>query len=104
VTSPEQNPRPRLEFTLRKPWLGWFPRPTVEFEGRGQPAQWGTGTWQLPAERPTTIKVFLFNRLWKFGAAEVVVGGEPPAALVYSAPWLPFLPGTIRVVDPGPES
>jgi hypothetical protein len=95
VTYQEPEGRPRLTLTLLKPWLGWFPRPTVVFDGRGQPAQWGTGTWRLPEERPTTIKVFLFNRLWSFGAASFTIGADAPHALVYRAPWLPFLPGRL---------
>lgn len=85
----------RLKLTLRTPSLGWYPRPTVVFDGRGNPAQWGTGTWRVPGEGCTTIKVFLFNRLWVFGTAEFTVDG--PVELEYSAPWLPFLPGKLRV-------
>lgn len=87
----------RLELTLRKPWLGWFPKPTVVIDGRGHPAQWGTGTWQIRDGEPATITVFLFNRLWKFGTAHFTVEAGPPAALLYSAPWLPFLPGSLRI-------
>lgn len=94
LPSPE-SPQ-RFELTLRKPRFGWYPRPTVIFDGRGHPAQWGTGTWQLSGDGPTTIKVFLFNRLWRFGTAEFTV--ERPMALVYSPPWLPFFPGTLTPV------
>lgn len=86
----------RLQLTLRKPWLGWFPKPTVVVGGRGQPAQWGTGTWQIPVDRGT-IGVYLYNRLWKFGAAEYSLDGDVPTLLVYTAPWLPFLPGRLKV-------
>ncbi len=89
----------RFELTLRRPWLGWTSKPTVVLDGRGQPAQWGTGTWQISAEGPTVVGVFLFNRLWKFGVAELILEGGQPAALVYSAPWLPFLPGSLRKVS-----
>jgi hypothetical protein len=99
VVSPAPAPHHRLELTLRKPWLGWFPKPTVVFDGRGQPAQWGTGTWRISADEPTTVTVFLFNRLWRFGTAEFVLGTDQPAALVYSAPWLPFLPGRLRAAS-----
>ena len=98
ASSASVQPR-RFELTLRKPWLGWTPKPTVVLDGRGQPAQWGTGTWQISAEGPTVVRVFLFNRLWKFGAAEFILDAEQPAALVYSAPWLPFLPGKLRMVS-----
>ncbi|MET0853666.1 MAG: hypothetical protein ABWY30_03485, partial [Microterricola sp.] len=63
----------RLELTLRKPWFGAFLKPTVVFNGRGQPAQWGTGTWQVSADAPTEVTVFLFNRLWRFGTAEITI-------------------------------
>jgi len=97
VTVPSPEPPRRLELTLRKPPFGWYPRPTVVFDGRGHPAQWGTGTWQLPGDAPATIRVFLFNRLWRFGAAELTV--DRPVSLVYSPPLLPFLPGTLKAVD-----
>jgi hypothetical protein len=86
----------RLELRLRKPRLGWYPKPTVVIDGRGHPAQWGVGTWQVTTGGQSTASVFLFNRLWRFGEAEFVLGMRPPASLVYSAPWLPFLRGRIR--------
>jgi hypothetical protein len=96
VTVPAPKPTYRLELTLRKPWLGWFPKPTVALDGRGQPAQWGKGTWQISAESETSIEVFLFNRLWRYGSARVVLDGDGrTTALVYSAPWLPFGSGRI---------
>ena len=85
----------RLELTLRKPRIGWFPKPTVVFNGRGQPAQWGTGTWQVSADGPTEVTVFLFNRLWRFGAAEITIAAGSPAPLVYVPPLLPFGPGRL---------
>lgn len=91
VPSPEAPQR--FELTLRRPRIGWYPRPTVVFDGRGHPAQWGTGTWRLSGSGGTRIEVFLFNRLWRFGAAEFVV--DRPMSLVYSPPILPFLPGKI---------
>jgi hypothetical protein len=96
VNSASSDTPQRIELTLRKPPLGWYPRPTVVFDGRGHPAQWGTGTWQLSGDGPMTIKVFLFNRLWRFGSAEFTV--ERPMSLVYSAPWLPFLPGKLAAI------
>lgn len=85
----------RLELTLRKPRIGWFPKPTVVFNGRGQPAQWGTGTWQVSADAPTEVTVFLFNRLWRFGTAEITVAAGSPVPLEYSAPLLPFGSGRL---------
>jgi len=85
---------------LCKPWFGWYPKPTVVLGGRGHPAQWGTGTWQASGE-PTTVQVFLFNRIWTFGVADCVVDtadSAAPITLEYSAPWLPFLRGQLRVL------
>jgi hypothetical protein len=76
----------RLELTLRKPRLGWFPRPTVIFNGRGQPAQWGTGTWQLSDDEPNELTIFLYNRVWRWGHATITVAPGDDAALVYSPP------------------
>ncbi|ROQ38634.1 hypothetical protein EDF46_2274 [Frondihabitans sp. PhB188] len=80
----------RIELTLTKPPVGWFPKPTVVVGGRGHPAQWGTGTWQV--EPGAIVGVYLFNRVWRFGAAEIAVDGRP---LRYRAPLLPFLRGRL---------
>ncbi len=90
----------RVELTLRKPWFALYagPRPTVVIGGRGQPAQWGIGTWQLPADATVVVGVFLFNRVWRFGDAEVALDPHDPPALLYTAPSLPFLPGRMRTV------
>ncbi|MCW4457395.1 hypothetical protein [Microbacterium sp. MPKO10] len=95
----EQAPAPRrITLTLRRPWPGWHPRPTVVFAGRGQPAQWGTGTWQLP-DGDATISVFLYNRLWRYGEAALELTADARVdAVEYSAPVLPFLPGRLRAV------
>ncbi|SFN49979.1 hypothetical protein [Mycetocola miduiensis] len=85
----------RLELTLRKPWFGAVLKPTVVFNGRGQPAQWGTGTWRVSADAPTEVSIFLYNRLWRFGNAAITVSGGSPAPLVYSAPVLPIGPGRL---------
>ena len=87
----------RCELTLRKPWFGWISKPTVVFDGRGNPAQWGTGTWLVTTHGKTTVGVFLFNRLWRFGEAEIALDETGPSAVTYSAPWLPFLRGRLRV-------
>ncbi|MFF1573801.1 hypothetical protein ACFVWR_13720 [Leifsonia sp. NPDC058292] len=94
---PDTTPPPRrIELTLSKPPIGWYPKPTVVFGGHGHPAQWGTGTWQAAEHGPTEVKVFLFNRMWRFGAAEAVVAEGETVSLVYRAPWLPFLNGSIK--------
>ena len=85
-----------MTLTLRKPRIGWFPKPTVVIGDRGHPAQWGSGTWQLTPGEPTTIGVYLFNRLWRFGAASVTVEPDAIGPLIYRAPWLPFLPGRLQ--------
>ncbi|MWB98690.1 hypothetical protein [Agromyces seonyuensis] len=87
----------RIELRLRKPWfaLYWGVKPTLVIAGRGQPVQWGIGTWQVPADESATIGVFLFNRVWRFGRAEIVLAPEHPPVLEYRAPALPFLPGRL---------
>lgn len=88
----------RIDLLLRKPPLALYGgiRPTLVIGGRGQPTQWGAGTWQVPADRAVTIGVFLFNRLWRFGSAEITLRPEDAGALEYRAPMLPFLPGRLR--------
>ena len=44
-------------------------KPTIVIEGRSQPTQWGEGTWLLPADRPTTIGVYLHFRGITWGRA-----------------------------------
>lgn len=87
----------RLEIILHKPWFALYfgIRPTLVIDGRGQPIQWGLGTWQIPSDRTVTIGVFLFNRLWRFGQADAAVGPDV-ASLTYRAPALPFLRGRIH--------
>ncbi|MFF2389517.1 hypothetical protein [Agromyces sp. NPDC058104] len=91
----------RLELALHKPWfaLYWGVRPTLVIDGRGQPTQWGVGTWQLRADEHAVIGAYLFNRLWRFGAAEFALEPGRPASLVYRAPALPFGRGRIRPAE-----
>lgn len=92
----------RIELTLHKPWFALYARvrPTVVIGGRGQPAQWGIGTWQVPASETAVVGVFLFNRLWRFGEAEFALEPHQPPVLRYTAPALPFLRGRIRTASP----
>ena len=83
----------RIELILTRPALGWYPKPTVVVGGRGHPAQWGTGTWQV--EPGESVGVYLFNRLWRFGAAEAVVAAGT-TTLRYRAPLLPVGRGRLR--------
>lgn len=87
----------RIELTMHKPWfaLYWRIKPTLVIGGRGQPTQWGVGTWQVPAGESVELAVFLFNRVWRFGAARVALEATRSPALVYRAPVLPFFPGRI---------
>ncbi|KAF2413393.1 hypothetical protein B1729_10085 [Microbacterium sp. B35-04] len=91
----------RIELTLHKPWFALYARirPTLVIAGRGQPAQWGLGTWQVPADQTVVVGVFLFNRMWRFGQAEFALEPGHPPALLYKAPALPFLRGRIAVTD-----
>lgn len=88
------NATHRFELTLRKPWPGWYPNPTVAVNGDAQPTLWGTRNWKVAGTDPVEVNVFLFNRAWKFGEAAITV--EAGAVVRYRAPWLPFGPGKIR--------
>lgn len=92
-----ETPARRIELALHRPWFALYAgiRPTLVIDGRGQPTQWGLGTWQVPADDTAVIGVFLFNRMWRFGQAEHTLSPDD-AALEYRAPALPFLPGRIR--------
>lgn len=102
----------RFELVLRRPRLSLNPgvRPTVVIGGRGQPAQWGTGTWQSPVDDSAgvgavgaaddaafTLGVYLFNRMWRYGSAEARVD-QSAERVVYTAPRLPFGRGRVEVV------
>lgn len=88
----------RIEVDLHRPWFALYAgiKPTLVIEGRGQPTQWGRGTWQVPDDRAVVLGVFLYNRLWRFGRAEVRLEPTRSPVISYRAPVLPFLPGTIR--------
>lgn len=104
--SASSRPTRRIELTLHKPWFALYARikPTLVIAGRGQPAQWGPGTWQVPADEDVKIGVFLFNRMWHFGQAEFALEPRHPPALRYTAPALPFGRGRIRVIDRTPAA
>ncbi|WP_243076623.1 hypothetical protein [Microbacterium sp. SS28] len=87
----------RIELTLHRPWFALYAgvRPTIVIAGRGQPVQWGHGTWQVPSGEAVVIGVFLFNRMWRFGEAEATLEHDQPA-LFYRAPALPFGRGRLR--------
>lgn len=90
----------RIELTLRRPWYALYAgiRPTLIIAGRGQPAQWGHGTWQVPADETVELGVFLYNRVWKFGHADLALAPAASPALVYRAPALPFVRGRLGAV------
>ncbi|MGI9822869.1 hypothetical protein [Agromyces sp. Marseille-Q5079] len=98
MTGFEATPTRRIELTLHRPWfaLHWGVKPTLVIAGRGQPAQWGVGTWQVPSEETVIVGVFLFNRVWRFGQAEFALEPQQSPALTYRAPALPFLRGRLR--------
>lgn len=102
ATNPGDRAIRRIEMTLHKPWFALYARvrPTIVIGGRGQPAQWGMGTWQVPADETVAVSVFLFNRLWRFGEAEFALEPHHPPALVYRAPALPFLRGRLHTAAP----
>lgn len=92
---------PRVVLDLVRPRLSlhFGVRPTVVVDGRGQPAQWGVGTWQFPVG-DTGVAIYLYNRIWRYGAAEA---GLPAGTtrVVYVAPRLPFGRGRITTSSDG---
>lgn len=78
VTIDLRRPRVRLHFRVR---------PTIVIDGVAQPTQWGAGTWQVDADRDTSVAVFLFVRGVTFGRADATVGDN---GNTYLAPRLPF--------------
>jgi hypothetical protein len=51
----------------------------------------------VPADETVTVGVYLFNRMWRFGRAEIRLAPSDPPALRYRAPALPFLRGRLTV-------
>ena len=87
-----------MRLRLVRPFLTWFARPTVTVDGVGHPAQWGDGTWAVPDGGGTVIGVYLYNRVWRFGSASVVVSADGDAdAFEYRAGPLPVGAGRLRV-------
>ncbi|MFS0715058.1 hypothetical protein ABC195_14380 [Microbacterium sp. 2P01SA-2] len=94
------RPGRRVTLELRRPALHLIPaaRPTVVIGGRGQPAQWGVGTWLVPEDDVVEITVFLFNRAWRFGEARAVL--QPgDTDLTYRPPLIPIGPGRVFVAS-----
>lgn len=89
-------PPRRLTIDLRRSPLrvSFGIRPTVVVDGRTEPAQWGVGTWQVAADRPVEVTVFLFLAGIRFGMATCSVA-PGDARIVYRAPALPFLRGRL---------
>ncbi|WP_254791806.1 hypothetical protein [Curtobacterium sp. MCBA15_013] len=88
TTQPSGTTKRRVELEITRPMLTWFARPTVTIDGVGHPAQWGTGTWAVPDDGGTEIGVYLYNRVWRFGAATRAVTATD-VSLVYRAGPLP---------------
>ena len=89
-------PTRRVSIDLRGGALGLLSiKPTIVIGGRAQPAQWGVGTWQLPAESDSDVAVFLYRFGVTWGRASHTIRPTDAAALVYRAPLLPFLPGRL---------
>jgi len=93
----------RISIDLRR-WplrLTFGVRPTIVIDGRTEPAQWGVGTWLVPADRPVQVSVFMFVVGIRFGEATGTLG-TMDARLTYRAPWLAFRPGRV-VTAAAPE-
>lgn len=91
------DPTRRITLDLR-PWplrLTLGVRPTVVVNGRTEPAQWGVGTWLVPADRPVAVAVFAFVAGIRWGYARFTA--DPDAERIeYRAPLLPFMRGRMR--------
>lgn len=90
---PSGTTRRRITLTIDRPWCTWGARPTVTIDGVGHPAQWGTGTWAVAESGSTEVGVYLYNRVWRFGAARATV--RTAQTLRYRGGSLPLGPGTI---------
>ena len=90
-------PTRRLTIDLRRwPLRATFGvRPTVVVDDRTEPAQWGVGTWQVAADRPVEVAVFMFVAGIRFGVASYAVRADDDR-VVYRAPLLPFLRGRLE--------
>jgi hypothetical protein len=96
-TLPSGTTKRRVELRIVRPVVTWWARPTVTIDGVGHPAQWGVGTWALPADGTARIGVYLFNRVWRFGAASVAVSADDAGSgLEYRAGVLPIGRGELR--------
>jgi hypothetical protein len=95
TTQPSGTTKRRVELEITRPPLTWFARPTVTIDGVGHPAQWGTGSWAVPDDGGTEIGVFLYNRVWRFGAATRTVTAAD-VSLVYRAGSLPVGSGRLH--------
>lgn len=90
------TPTRRVSIDLRGGALGLLGvRPTIVIGGRAQPAQWGVGTWQLPADADADVAVFLYRFGVTWGRASATLMPADAPALRYRAPWLPFARGRI---------
>ncbi len=91
------TPTRRVSIDLRGGALGFVGiKPTIVIAGRAQPAQWGVGTWQLPADSDADVAVFLYRFGVTWGRASVTLRPTDAPALSYRAPWLPLLAGRFR--------
>lgn len=79
------GPRRRLDLTLqRSPIVRRIP-PTVAIDGRSYLVQWGQVAFEVPADRPVHVAVWVeYQR--QVGAASVLLAPEMPPTLEYAAP------------------
>lgn len=91
----QQSHSSSFQLTLRKPFLGLGPKPTVVVDGSGQPTQWGQRTWKVSGDGALTVQIFMFNRMWKYGLATFSVEPGDGQTFSYLAPFLPFGAGKI---------
>ena len=72
-------------------------QPAISINGVAQPAQWGTGRWDVPRDEPVVIRVGSFSGSMHYGMVEYVLQPDAPADIEYKAPAVLDRPGAIGV-------
>ena len=70
-------------------------QPCITINGAAQPAQWGTGRWDVPRDEAVTITVWAQRGGMQFGVAHYVLAPGGPSEIEYKAPSILDRPGSI---------
>lgn len=79
------GPTRRLDLTLNRSMILRGFSPTVSIDGRSYLVKWGRVAFEVPAERPVHVAVWVEYRR-QVGAASVLLSPEVPPVLEYAAP------------------